>query len=101
MPMYNYRCPKGHQFEALETMANRQKSECFTCGAIANMVISAPRLDPNMDTPGARMSQRRRMEERGRGKDMWSGNRESADLDIAKKAHADRAKRGENPIIST
>jgi putative FmdB family regulatory protein len=100
MPMYNYRCPKGHQFEALETMANRHKSECFTCGAIADMVISAPRLDPNCDLPGLRMAQRRKMQERGRGKDMWSGNRTSEDIAVQRDAHAQRALRGENPIYS-
>ncbi len=100
MPMYNYRCSKGHQFEALETMANRARSECFTCGKVADMVISAPRLDPNCDLPGLRMAQRRRMQERGRGKDMWSGNRESSDEMVNRDAHAKRAERGENKIYN-
>ena len=100
MPMYNYRCPKGHQFEAMETMANRHRSECFSCGAMADMVISAPRLDPNMDTPGARMKQRQGYLNRARGKDMWSGNRTSTDEGVDRDAHAKRAERGENPIYS-
>lgn len=101
MPLYEYKCECGHKFEDLNTVANRAKAECLHCGRMANQVVSAPRIDPNADLPGARMQQRRKMEERGRGKDMWSGNRETADEGVLRKAHADRAKRGENPIIKS
>lgn len=100
MPMYNYRCPNGHQFEDLNTIANRHKQECFRCGEIADMVISAPRIDPNADLPGLRMSQRRRMEERGRGKDMWAGNREAGE-DARREAHDVRKALGETKIIAS
>lgn len=101
MPVYEYRCECGHEFEDLNRMSERHRAECIRCGKFADQLISAPRIDPNCDLPGARMSQRKRMEERGRGKDMWSGNREAADDGVLRQAHAQRAARGENKIIKS
>lgn len=98
MPMYNYRCPKGHEFEALETMANRARSECFSCGAIADMVISAPRIDPNMDCPGAKMKFRKDAERRGRGADMTRANREDTSEDTHREAWNRRQAMGETRV---
>ena len=101
MPMYDYRCPNGHEFEDMNTIANREKAECFHCGAMADQVlVNAPRLDPNMDTPGARMTFRRKAEERGRGKDMWAGNREVTEESTVKDAYDVRKALGETPIIT-
>ena len=101
MPLYDYKCSNGHIFEALVKMADRKTSICQHCGESANLLPSAPRIDPNADLPGARMSQRRRMEERGRGRDMTSANKTVADETVVRDAHAARQKRGENPIISS
>ena len=101
MPVYEYKCECGNEFEDLNRMSERHRAECIRCGKFADMVVSAPRIDPNCDLPGARMTQRRKMEERGRGRDMWAGNKEAADDGILRAAHRQRAARGENPIIKT
>jgi hypothetical protein len=67
---------------------------------MAPQIITPTQLDPNMDTPGAKMVQRKKMEARGRGKDMWSGNRECADDGILREAHEKRAARSENKITT-
>jgi len=101
MPMYDYKCSKGHTFEAMERMDDRHTSTCRECGESAKMLVSAPRIDPNCDLPGARMVQRKKMEERGRGRDMTSANKTVADEAVVRDAHAARQARGENPIISS
>jgi putative FmdB family regulatory protein len=33
MPIYEYRCPKGHTFELFQRMSDPPPSECQICGA--------------------------------------------------------------------
>ena len=33
MPIYEYRCPKGHTFELMQRMSDPPASECQICGA--------------------------------------------------------------------
>lgn len=33
MPTYGYRCPKGHEFEAIHGMGGRPPTACEICGA--------------------------------------------------------------------
>jgi putative FmdB family regulatory protein len=33
MPIYEYRCPKGHTFELLQRMSDPPPGECQICGA--------------------------------------------------------------------
>ena len=40
MPTYQYRCPKGHEFERFEKMSDRPRTKCPQCGRIAVRVIS-------------------------------------------------------------
>lgn len=101
MPIYEYKCDCGYKFEDLQRMSERHQAECIVCGKFAKQVVSAPRIDPNADLPGARMVQRRKMEERGRGKDMTSANKTVEDEGIDRQAHAQRAARGENPIYKS
>jgi putative FmdB family regulatory protein len=40
MPTYQYRCPKGHEFERFEKMSDRPRTKCPQCGSTAVRVIS-------------------------------------------------------------
>ena len=40
MPTYQYRCPKGHEFERFERMSDRPRTKCPQCGRTAVRVIS-------------------------------------------------------------
>ena len=40
MPTYDYQCPKGHRFEAVQKMSDRPVATCPTCRARARRVIS-------------------------------------------------------------
>ena len=40
MPLYNYKCPKGHEFEAINSIKNRALSQCGECGRMAKQTIS-------------------------------------------------------------
>jgi putative FmdB family regulatory protein len=42
MPIYEYRCEKGHEFEAFQSMSEDPIAECMECGALAQRVLSAP-----------------------------------------------------------
>jgi len=41
MPTYEYRCPKGHEFELFQRMSDEPKAKCPTCGAKAKRMLSA------------------------------------------------------------
>lgn len=40
MPTYDYECPKGHRFEAVQKMTAKPVSTCPKCGARARRKIS-------------------------------------------------------------
>jgi putative FmdB family regulatory protein len=40
MPTYQYRCAKGHSFEAFQKISERPKAKCPACGAKAARVIT-------------------------------------------------------------
>jgi putative FmdB family regulatory protein len=42
MPIYEYRCDNGHEFEAFQSMSEDPISKCMECGASAERVLSAP-----------------------------------------------------------
>jgi putative FmdB family regulatory protein len=42
MPIYEYRCDKGHEFETFQSMSEDPIAECMECGAPAQRVMSAP-----------------------------------------------------------
>lgn len=42
MPIYEYRCTKGHSFEVLQRMVDEPLAACEQCGAPAERVLHAP-----------------------------------------------------------
>jgi putative FmdB family regulatory protein len=42
MPIYEYRCEKGHTFEALQRMSEEPLQTCEQCDAPATRVLHAP-----------------------------------------------------------
>jgi putative FmdB family regulatory protein len=42
MPIYEYRCQKGHSFEVMQRMADDALDVCEVCGASAVRVLHAP-----------------------------------------------------------
>jgi putative FmdB family regulatory protein len=42
MPIYEYRCEKGHSFEVMQRMADDALDVCEECGAPAVRVLHAP-----------------------------------------------------------
>ncbi len=41
MPTYEYRCPKGHEFETFQRMSDPPVATCPECGAEAERQLSA------------------------------------------------------------
>lgn len=41
MPTYEYRCPKGHEFEEFQRMSDPPVATCPKCGAEAERLLSA------------------------------------------------------------
>ena len=39
MPIYEYRCEKGHTFEVMQRMVDEALTECTTCGAPVQRVF--------------------------------------------------------------
>ena len=44
MPTYDYRCAKGHRYEAQEPFGSPSEQPCPKCGAVAKRQISVPAL---------------------------------------------------------
>jgi putative FmdB family regulatory protein len=42
MPIYEYRCDNGHEFEAFQSMSEDPIANCAECGAPSQRVLSAP-----------------------------------------------------------
>ena len=42
MPLYEYRCEKGHNFEVIQRMTDDSLTECEVCGAPVQRVLHAP-----------------------------------------------------------
>ena len=42
MPIYEYRCEKGHTFDVLQSMSDDPLSACEVCGAPVQKVLHAP-----------------------------------------------------------
>ncbi|MEJ2216541.1 MAG: zinc ribbon domain-containing protein [Gemmatimonadota bacterium] len=40
MPTYEYRCPKGHEFELFQRMSDPPEVECPECGEMAERLLS-------------------------------------------------------------
>lgn len=40
MPLYNYKCSKKHEFEAINSIKNRAFSKCPNCGIMAKKIMS-------------------------------------------------------------
>jgi len=41
MPTYEYRCPKGHEFELFQRMSDEPRADCPTCGEVSSRLLSA------------------------------------------------------------
>jgi len=39
VPVYDYRCEKGHRFEAIQSMSDKALTTCEECGAPAQRVL--------------------------------------------------------------
>jgi putative FmdB family regulatory protein len=44
VPIYEYRCENGHQFEVMQRMSDDPLTECEVCGASASRVLFAPAI---------------------------------------------------------
>lgn len=44
MPVYEYRCENGHEFEALQRMSESSLTECTVCSAAVQRVFHAPAI---------------------------------------------------------
>ena len=42
MPIYEYRCTKGHTFDVMQSMSDDPLTECVVCGAPVQKVLHAP-----------------------------------------------------------
>jgi putative FmdB family regulatory protein len=44
LPLYEYRCAKGHRFEKIEPITAKPVQKCPKCGARAERLLGAPAL---------------------------------------------------------
>jgi putative FmdB family regulatory protein len=44
VPIYEYKCEKGHVFDVMQKMSDESLSECIECGAPAQRVLTAPAI---------------------------------------------------------
>lgn len=48
MPIYEYLCPEGHQFDAFLPLARYDEPQMCQCGQWARKIISAPMVIPDL-----------------------------------------------------
>jgi putative FmdB family regulatory protein len=99
MPIYEYRCEKGHTFDIVQRMADDALDSCEMCGAPAARVLHAPAVHfkgsgfYNTDY-GTKKRARERSAADSKGRDKSGGEGKSGDSrapstsDGAKKADA-------------
>ena len=56
MPMYDYRCPRGHFFEQMATIADRARQNCPECRQVSDKIPSRISL-AGQANPGPAMEQ--------------------------------------------
>ena len=44
VPIYEYRCTNGHQFDLIQRMSDEPLTECTECGAAVQKVLNAPAI---------------------------------------------------------
>jgi putative FmdB family regulatory protein len=44
MPLYEYKCKKGHTFDVIQSFSEDALTKCEVCGAKAERVLSAPAI---------------------------------------------------------
>jgi putative FmdB family regulatory protein len=44
VPIYQYRCVNGHEFEVMQRMSEDALDTCEVCGAVASRVLFAPAI---------------------------------------------------------
>ena len=44
MPLYEYKCKKGHVFDVIQSFSDEPLTKCEICGAKAERVLSAPAI---------------------------------------------------------
>ncbi|MBO0768763.1 MAG: zinc ribbon domain-containing protein [Solirubrobacterales bacterium] len=44
MPLYEYKCKKGHVFDVMQSFSEDPLTKCEICGAKAERVLSAPAI---------------------------------------------------------
>ena len=44
MPLYEYRCERGHTFEVIQSITDDALTECQECGAPAQRVLHSPAI---------------------------------------------------------
>jgi len=44
VPIYQYRCANGHEFDVMQRMADEALDTCEVCGAAASRVLFAPAI---------------------------------------------------------
>ncbi len=106
MPIYEYRCDEGHQFEVVQRMSDDPLTSCEVCGSPARRVLYAPAIHfkgtgfHNTDY-GTRNRPRDTDKSDSGGKSETagakSGDAGSAGTKAKEATPADRAKRGVGP----
>lgn len=103
MPIYEYRCENGHDFEAFQSMSDEALDSCEVCGAPAQRRLSAPAIHYKgsgfYTTDYARKGAKKPVEggsssDSGSKKDSGSGNSGSGSDSGSKSGSGDGAKAG-------
>jgi putative FmdB family regulatory protein len=103
MPIYEYRCENGHDFEAFQSMSDEALDTCEVCGAPAQRRLSAPAIHYKgsgfYTTDYARKGAKKPVEsgsggDSGSKKDSGSGNSGSGSDSGSKSGSGEGAKAG-------
>jgi putative FmdB family regulatory protein len=80
MPIYEYRCTKGHNFDAIQRMSDDSLTKCEVCGAPVQRVLHAPAVHfkgsgfYNTDYGTKKRSREKESHEKSKAKDTSSSS---------------------------
>jgi len=96
MPIYEYRCPKGHTFELFQRMTDPSPEECQVCGASPVEKVLYPAAihfkgSGFYSTDYGRAARKREGAKEGEGSSKEGGAGESGDSKSAEKTEPKKA----------
>lgn len=98
MPLYEYKCEKGHVFEVMQSFSDEALTECQECGAPAQRVLHAPAVHfKGKGFYNTDYGTKKRQREKAASKSKTESKPESTSASDSKKSDSKKSDSGSKP----